>query len=507
MKVSDHKNVGAPTSACAFDEMVHIYDASYNMHARHFAVSGYALSDTPERIELTIGEDLSFNATLGQLIESADPRHPNIRRNETKKWSISAYLPNNFVFDHDVPITLTCHTAASSTSRALSFDVIVRLESAQNCAGRVKYSAYQKASPALPSPIQHFIVTTPNAAPKTTKAWFNDPRSAPERGIAKVSGAYFSNYSLIWEQSGFLVKEGFRGYPHEHDARLRITRDEAHRMLHIEGPNFRVLDTQKVSQLQGRYLHICCRCREPFGHWILEYLTRLWCVPHIPEDVKILVPQAAPKFIFDHLFLMGLADRVFRYDPKITYWCETLFVPSAAACHGKYMGSGVREFLDFFWTKAEELNHFSSNETDEGFEKIYIARSDVPGKRFFHSEQEIVAQLKARGFKIISPGTLSEREKITIFAHAKIVVGPIGSGLANLLFARAKPNVLVLSPHLLPDRFVSDLSAWVDMRVSYAFGESFSDNEKDSWSAPWKIEIPPIIDLIDDLINSKQKNA
>ena len=66
-------------------------------------------------------------------------------------------------------------------------------------------------------------------------------------------------------------------------------------------------------------------------------------------------------------------------------------------------------------------------------ERIYISRSNA--SRALSSEAQLEDLLAADGFAIIHPETLSWSEQIFLFQNARVVVGPHGAGLSNLVFS------------------------------------------------------------------------
>jgi hypothetical protein len=64
-----------------------------------------------------------------------------------------------------------------------------------------------------------------------------------------------------------------------------------------------------------------------------------------------------------------------------------------------------------------------------GPEKLYISRQDARGIRRMLNEVELIERLRAEGFTIVTPSALSAAEEVTLFRHARLIVGPLGAGL------------------------------------------------------------------------------
>jgi capsular polysaccharide biosynthesis protein len=67
------------------------------------------------------------------------------------------------------------------------------------------------------------------------------------------------------------------------------------------------------------------------------------------------------------------------------------------------------------------------------------------------NEDDVVELLQTYGFEEIFCEDLSMAGKIGLFRNAEFVVGPIGGGLANILFCKPETNVISInSPEFFP---------------------------------------------------------
>ena len=74
---------------------------------------------------------------------------------------------------------------------------------------------------------------------------------------------------------------------------------------------------------------------------------------------------------------------------------------------------------------------------------LYISRRNTT--RSFDGESELEQRLAARGFTIVVPDQLSWVEQVALFRNARIVVGPHGAGLSNLVFTEPGATVIELT--------------------------------------------------------------
>ena len=76
-------------------------------------------------------------------------------------------------------------------------------------------------------------------------------------------------------------------------------------------------------------------------------------------------------------------------------------------------------------------------------ERIYISRRDAATRRVVN-EDEVVDFLKSQGFEVVVAGKLPLSRQIAAFANAKVIVGPHGAGLSNMVFAPPGAKVIEL---------------------------------------------------------------
>ena len=91
--------------------------------------------------------------------------------------------------------------------------------------------------------------------------------------------------------------------------------------------------------------------------------------------------------------------------------------------------------------------------------KIFIDRSD---SKYNHckliNNRSIINYLKRRGFEIIKLSDLKLKEQIEKFFNAKIIIGPHGAGLANLIFCKKLTKVIEIRPANHPNKVYERIS-------------------------------------------------
>jgi capsular polysaccharide biosynthesis protein len=129
-------------------------------------------------------------------------------------------------------------------------------------------------------------------------------------------------------------------------------------------------------------------------------------------------------------------------------------------------------------------------------ERIYVARTDAPVRRM-RNEDQLIEKLRARGFRIVAPGSLAFRDQAALFRHASFVVGPHGAGLSNIVFCEPGTLVYELVPALYRNScfaILADLGGlryWADMFESEGAGAGFTGE--------WDVDVESVLRRIDDI--------
>ena len=111
------------------------------------------------------------------------------------------------------------------------------------------------------------------------------------------------------------------------------------------------------------------------------------------------------------------------------------------------------------------------------------------------NEAELIELLQRQGVRIIVPGTLPVVEQIAAFRAARLVIGPHGAGLSNLVFCRSGSFVYELLPrhyaHVAFNRVAqaAELNYAADLFESAGAGRPHE--------RPWRIDIGLFAERLD----------
>ena len=106
-------------------------------------------------------------------------------------------------------------------------------------------------------------------------------------------------------------------------------------------------------------------------------------------------------------------------------------------------------------------------------ERIYISRSKCSYRRVIN-EENVIEILSGFGFVSVLLESMNLDEQIALFARAKVIVSPHGSGLTNIMFCEPGTKVIELvSPNYIRHYYWA-ISQQLNLEHYYVTGESFN---------------------------------
>lgn len=193
------------------------------------------------------------------------------------------------------------------------------------------------------------------------------------------------------------------------------------------------------------------------------------------SDLQLLVNYSNPgrntfyRFFLEFLDLLEIDSTQLLLANTYTIY-ETIYI-SSSLTHG--IDSNIeprKEVYDFFKNLVNKVKGKFNLETPE---KFYISRrtwinnddtnigTNYTQRRILINEDQLVEALKQHGIKEVFLENLTTIEKILYFSNAKLIVGAIGGGIANVLFSSVNTKVVcIVSPTFfdINERFKHSLS-------------------------------------------------
>jgi len=203
-----------------------------------------------------------------------------------------------------------------------------------------------------------------------------------------------------------------------------------------------------------------------YYHFLYDTIPYLHTFLHLKKtipELKLLVnyPNKQKKdfypFNLDILYKLVNPDDIFIHEENNVY--ETLYV-SNSLTHGGFSNSPPRKEIYDLYSQMKEkiiINPFYND-----YNNIYISRrtwinkdnsnigTNYTTRRKMMNEDALVVELESRGIREVFTENLTIDEKIQLFSRAKIVIGSIGGGMANLLFSPSTvKSICLVTPHFL----------------------------------------------------------
>lgn len=236
-----------------------------------------------------------------------------------------------------------------------------------------------------------------------------------------------------------------------------------------------------------------------FGHFLVEGLSRLWAIRHIPEKIKnnlkyIIYEDSVKSYALGLLNKFGVNQDNIIFAPKHAI-LERVFVPDISYKTHHWGSQHQVEVYD----KIRDL--VAGNNSSENY--VYLSRSNVPD-RPLSNEKELEARLKGLGFDIISPESLDIDAQLSVIKNAQIIVGPVGSQMYLSAFSASSTNVVVCAPSnfYLPDDLL--IASMKGLNLSVLLGSPI-DFGKPKRHRAWEINIEELCEFIQSLMQSKDK--
>lgn len=221
-------------------------------------------------------------------------------------------------------------------------------------------------------------------------------------------------------------------------------------------------------------------------HFLVEFLFSAWKLMSDRDQAwrwPMVVNNRISAYQWDALHALDIHQNVITL-PGNSVVTGDFIVPSAL--HAKtWVHPEVSAFGNYCREKFSSLNPSAP-------EKIYISRASASARRMVN-EKELEAALSEAGFTIMTLEGRSFQEQVALFSRAKVVVGPHGSGLANVIFAPAGCSVMELTAFGFLDRW--PLLDGSFRRLAYLAGHSYSlitfGNERSS--PTWKVDVDAVL--------------
>jgi len=231
-----------------------------------------------------------------------------------------------------------------------------------------------------------------------------------------------------------------------------------------------------------------------YFHWIFESLPRLKLLEEVIDEIDyLIVPFNLKKFQLDTLNHLGFSEgKLLKLKDGDHLQCDKLYVPSlpiGSASWSKWTCNFLRE-------------SFIPEDVAEPHRLIYISRNDALYRKIIN-EEEVEDYLQELGFEILQMSELPFLEQVKICAEARIVVGPHGAGLSNIVFCQNAKILEILSPSYNVSFRI--LANQCGNEYYYLLGEDEPGNSPPPWRN-FRVDMKIFKETLDEILASSQKS-
>ncbi len=165
---------------------------------------------------------------------------------------------------------------------------------------------------------------------------------------------------------------------------------------------------------------------QSFYHFLFEDLPSLIRVREFRPEVSVYTRASPASHI--RSFVGALGIEIEEISRRFVVFDDLFFETRGPALVPQILD--VETLRDAFGITSVENN---SNDPESQGRKLFISRKDQD--RIPINEAEVEALLVGLGFEVLVLDRMSAQEQVSIFSHAKIIVGVHGAGLSNIVWA------------------------------------------------------------------------
>ncbi|GEM_PF-1018088 len=190
---------------------------------------------------------------------------------------------------------------------------------------------------------------------------------------------------------------------------------------------------------------------ENYFHWLIEFIPRFWTLDQfdIDERIPLIVNAKLHPNLIEALEMCNSSRRpIICIHDGMRYRVKRLLVPSNLSFipldgkKGAETGSlGAIPPLAIQFLRQKFSHNMRKRDYGMGH-LLYIHRKEALYRRPVN-EKEVEETFVKYGFLSLNPAELSFSEQVALFSSARVIAGPGGAGLVNMIFA---PNTTIILP-------------------------------------------------------------
>jgi hypothetical protein len=244
----------------------------------------------------------------------------------------------------------------------------------------------------------------------------------------------------------------------------------------------------QVLDLDDLGLFLSSPGQDIYGHWLLDYVPRLYTLRETLLASSEITMTARPSWSSAFLEAFGVeAKLVPRTHP-------TQYLRAVKARLPGFLKSGY--VLDIGTCRAawgylsKAIRERSKQSAGNRIRRIFVTRDKWNKTRQIQNFDALTALAVMRGYEIVAPETYSIADQASLFRDAEIVVGQDGSALHNIVFSEPGAVLGVIS---LPERcnlWHASICEAMGLRIAYC------ETSKDA-NGDYRLDVKVFTELLD----------
>jgi capsular polysaccharide biosynthesis protein len=231
----------------------------------------------------------------------------------------------------------------------------------------------------------------------------------------------------------------------------------------------------KTREIDGQAVLLTGPGSTVFGHWLVDFLPRLFVLDISGYDIRKLnyiLPDKTPPWALSLIYECGISASqiVFHKAQEELLLVADLIIPTNVRQRSR-ANPLFRDAANFLADLIDKISPLPPSPINSG--KIFISRRGADNSRVLVNRDEIESEAERAGFSIVRPETLTFPQQISLFRQADVLCGEYGSGLHGVIFSRPGTVVCAIrgsSQH--PGWFQSGIGQVFGHPTGYLIGET-----------------------------------
>jgi capsular polysaccharide biosynthesis protein len=263
--------------------------------------------------------------------------------------------------------------------------------------------------------------------------------------FANSSPATLKEVHLYYYKNVNVTPEGivFKGLKIDPDLLIYAKHKKMYNALYLLSSIFRRKKIKLAKQ--ETYLLIFDYWSNSIFHWMCDALPRLEAMKEKAKDCILLIPENY-EYTYIHASLKAYKTKgVYRMPLNSYVKCKTLLAPDQITVSGEIRPQNLRSVRNTLLEYYQPLFKHAFTQSN-----IYISRNKAKYRKVIN-EEELIPLLIEYNFSIVYFEDLDFTEQVECCYHARNIISIHGANLTNIVFMKAKGNVLEFRKNNDPD--------------------------------------------------------